>query len=215
MKSPINIAVIIYDGVELIDMNGPIDVFLHVNSIQKGRYHIYTVAGNTQPVKSEGGVVTIIPTYDFHNCPEPDVLIVPGVLDSELSSTTADAASISFIKEVLLKDRIVLSVCVGLYNIAATGMINGKCVTTHYLAINSFHLQHKEIKIIKNQRFVPDGKLVSTGGITSGIDGALHLVETFDGKTIADQIADLLVYNRSAPLPPYTMLPPYYPPVTQ
>jgi transcriptional regulator GlxA family with amidase domain len=209
MESPIDIAVIIYEGVELVDMNGPIDVFLHVNSIRRERYNIYTVAEKKEPIVSEGGVVTIVPTYDFADCPEPDVLIVPGLLDQKLEPTVANDACISFIKNIMLKDKIVLSVCIGLYNVAATGLIFGKKVTTHYLAVNSFQEQHKDIHVVKNERVVRDGNLVSTGGITSGIDGALHLIEYFDGESITQQVADMLVYNRSSPIPRYTLLPPY------
>ncbi len=201
------IAVIIYEGVELVDMNGPLDVFLHVNGIIKGRYDIYTVAESKEPVKSEGGVVTLLPAHDFSDSPEPDVLIVPGLLDKELLGTTASAACVSYIKELMEKDKVILSVCVGLFNLAATGLLEGRRVTTHYLAIKEFQEEHPGIKVIKNVRFVSDGKLVSTGGITSGIDGALHLVETFDGESVARQVADLMVYNRKAPLPEDTVIP--------
>lgn len=203
------IAVMVYEGVELVDMNGPLDVFLHANGIIKNRYQICTVAENKQPVKSEGGVVTILPAYDFTDCPDPDVLIVPGLLDQNLAPTTANAACIAFIKRMIEADKVILSVCVGLYNVAATGLLSGKTVTTHYLAIKSFQEKHKDIRVIKNVRFVRDSKLVSTGGVTSGIDGALLLLETFDGESVAQQVADLLVYNRKAPLPEYTLLPPY------
>ena len=99
--------------------------------------------------------------------------------------------------------------CVGLYNVAATGLLDGRRVTTHYLAIESFQRQHPAIQVVKNERVVRDGHLVSTGGITSGIDGALHLLETLEGDAITQQVADLMVYNRYARLPRYTLLPPY------
>jgi transcriptional regulator GlxA family with amidase domain len=131
------------------------------------------------------------------------------MLDHALLATVANAACVAYIKSIILKDKVILSVCVGIYNVAATGLIAGKKVTTHYLAIASFQAQYKDIHVVKNERVVRDGNLVSTGGITSGIDGALHLLEAFDGDTVAQQVADLMVYNRSSPLPVYTLLPPY------
>ncbi|MDI1257317.1 MAG: DJ-1/PfpI family protein [Flavobacterium sp.] len=209
MKPTINVAIIIYEGVELVDMNGPIAVFLHANGIIKDRYNIFTVAETKAPVKSEGSVVTIMPTYDFTDCPDPDVFIVPGLLDRELNPTVANDACISFIKSIIMKEKIILSVCVGLYNVAATGLLSGRNVTTHYLAVNSFQKQYPDLHVIKNKRFVTDRNVVSTGGVTSGIDGALHLLQHLDGDTIAQQVADMMVYNRAAPLPSYTLLPPY------
>ncbi|MGK4567802.1 DJ-1/PfpI family protein [Flavobacterium sp. 3HN19-14] len=209
MKPTLNVAVIIYEGVELIDMNRQVDVFLYTNGIIKNRYNIYTIAETKNLVISEGGVVTIMPAFDFTDCPEPDVLIVPGLLDQDLNPTVAKDACLSFIKNIILKEKIILSVCVGLYNVAATGLLSGKNVTTHYLAVASFQKKYTDLHVIKNKRVVSDGNLVSTGGVTSGIDGALHLLEQFDGDTIAQQVADMMVYNRTAPLPPYTLLPPY------
>lgn len=203
------VAVMVYDGVELVDMCGPTDVFLHANGVQKDSYQIYTVAESKEPVRSEGSVVTILPAYDFGDCPEPDILIVPGLLDANLVPTVASDACVSFIKSIMLKDKIILSVCVGLFNVAATGLLSGKRVTTHYLALQSFQQSHPDLQVVKNKRVVQDGNLVSTGGVTSGIDGALHLLESLLGNTIAQQVADIMVYNRYARLPEYTLLPPY------
>jgi transcriptional regulator GlxA family with amidase domain len=205
------VAVMVYDGVELVDMCGPTDVFLHANGFQQDSYHLYTVAESKQPVKSEGAVVTILPAYDFVDCPEPDILIVPGLLDADLVPTVASDACVAFIKSIVLKNKTILSVCVGLFNVAATGLLGGKRVTTHYLALPSFQQQHPDMQVVKNKRVVQDGNLVSTGGITSGIDGALHLLESLQGGALAQQVADIMVYNRAASLPEYTLLPPYDP----
>lgn len=204
----LNVAAIIYEGVELVDLHGPLDVFLHANAEAEkpDLYRIYTVAESTEPVLSEGGIVTIVPGFDFTSCPVPDILIVPGLLDQALIPTTANQACISFIKRIMEQDKIILSVCVGLYNVAATGLLAGKRVTTHYAAIESFQRNHPNIRVIKNVRTVRDGNLVSTGGITSGIDGALDLLEDLDGIKLAQAVADVMVYNRKAPLPPSTLL---------
>jgi transcriptional regulator GlxA family with amidase domain len=204
------VAILLYPGVELVDMAGPMDVFLHVNAIIPDRYQIYTVAENSTALKSEGGILTITPDYDFSNCPAPDILVVPGLLDAELNPTVAGQGVIDWIKKMMSNDIRVLSVCVGLYNVAATGLLTGKTVTTHYLAINSFHKQYPDVNIVKNVRYCQDGNLTSSGGITSGIDAALYIVAENDGDDVAQEVADIMVYNRNATLPPFTILPPYY-----
>ncbi len=210
MRPPVNIAVLIYPGVELVDMNGPIDVFSHANRFKPSPYNIYTVAADAGNVTSEAKIVTIVPQYTIANCPTPDIVVIPGIVNDDNSTGIAAPAIISWIKEMVERKTIILSVCIGIYNLAATGLLSGKKVTTHYLAIDDFHQQYKNVTIIKNVRFVEDGDIVTTGGVTSGIDGALHLVEKYDGPSLAQHVADILVYNRDAPLPPYTILPPYY-----
>jgi len=102
-----------------------------------------------------------------------------------------------------------MSVCIGAYILARTGLLSGREATTHYASIADIQSQYHDIRFIKNVRYVPDDNFVTTGGITSGIDGALYLIEQMDDADIAQHVADIMVYNREAPLPPYTLLPPY------
>ncbi|MCW3110171.1 MAG: transcriptional regulator, AraC family [Segetibacter sp.] len=205
-----NVAVIIYKGIELVDMNGPIDVFLHANSFNNSRYHVYTVAASPAAIHSEWKVVTITPEYTLDNCPDPDIIVVPGTLNDKGSPNVADTVIVNWVKQMADSKKIILSVCIGLYTLAKSGILSCRKATTHYLSINYIHTNYPDIDLVKNVRFVEDGNIISTGGITSGIDGALHLIEKYDGATVAQQVADIMVYNRSSPLPPYTILPPYY-----
>jgi transcriptional regulator GlxA family with amidase domain len=216
MASQIKVAVVIYSGVELVDMNGPIDVFLHANryydrSFDDPRYNVYTVAETSHPVLSECKAVTIMPGYSIKSCPEPDVVVIPGriKLDKSAESIPADQPIIDWIKEMGKKGKLIMSVCVGMYSLAPTGLLDGKKATTHYLSIGYATTKWPKIQFEKNVRYVHDGNFITTGGITSGIDGALYFVELHDGPIIAQQVADIMVYNRDAPLPPWTLLPPY------
>ena len=202
-----NVAILVYDGVELVDMNGPVDAFIHANQFNDSRYNVYTVAAAEGPILSENQVVTILPQYSITDCPDPDIIVIPGTL----SQRPTDPALVAWIRQKgLSPEKIVMSVCIGAFILAQTGLLNGRKATTHYLSITDLHTQYPEIDVVKNVRFVQDGNIVTTGGITSGIDGGLHLVETHDGPTIAQQTSDLMVYNRNSILPPYTILPPYY-----
>jgi transcriptional regulator GlxA family with amidase domain len=205
MKAPIKVAVLTYNGVEVVDMNGPIDVFLKANRYNDNKYEVYTVAATMDPIHSECEVVTITPRYDIYNCPEPDLIVIPGIIKLEV-----DPAMIGWIKQMGDKGKKIMSVCIGLYTLAKTGLLSGRRATTHYLAMNAMHEQYPDIHLVKNVRVVKDGNFISTGGITSGIDGALYIVAENDGEVIAQQTADVLIYNRDAPLPPYIILPPYY-----
>jgi transcriptional regulator GlxA family with amidase domain len=206
----INIAFLIYPGVELIDMNGPIDVFVKANRINKGRYQLFTVAESAEYIDTESSAVRITPQYTLYNCPKPDIIVIPGQIMPEGSPRSFGMGSdnlIAWIKEqAQLPGVRIMSVCVGAYILANTGLLDGKRATTHYGALPKMQHEYKNITFIKNERFIADGNFVTTGGVTSGIDGALYLVGKLDGPETAEEVANIMVYNREAPLPPKTIL---------
>lgn len=213
MGAKLNVAVLIYPGVEMIDMNGPIDVFIKANGLNNGRYNIYNLAETSAPVGTEDSLLTITPAYTLANCPPPDIIVVPGQVIAEGPPPVFGDGSerlVSWLKGMGHKPGVtIMSVCIGIYILASTGLLKGKRVTTHYLSIKDFQEKYPDTRVIKNVRYVQDKDIMTTGGITSGIDGALYLIEQLDGPEIAQHVADIMVYNREAPLPPYTLLPPY------
>lgn len=206
----INVAVLIYPGIETIDMNGPIDVFVKANRYNQNRYAVFTVAESAADIESELSVVRITPDYTLSNCPRPDIIVIPGQIMPKGSSASFGIGSDKlrdWIKEQAQHSgTIVMSVCVGIYIVAKTGLLTNRKATTHFKSISDVQDRYPEIQWIKNVRFVQDGNFITTGGVTSGIDGALHIIETTDGAEIAGTVADIMVYNRDAPLPPNTIL---------
>lgn len=211
MAEIINVAVLIYPGIELIDMNGPIDVFVKANRYNKGKYNVFTVSESAGDVESERSAVRIVPEYTLGNCPKPNIIVIPGQIMPDGSPNQFGSGSDglrAWIKEQAQDQEVtVMSVCVGIYILAKTGLLAGKKATTHWLAIADVQQQYPNIELIKNVRFAADGNIISTGGVTSGIDGALYLIGVMDGADIAQKVADVMVYNRDAPLPPDTILP--------
>ena len=209
-KKKMNVAILTYPDVEMVDMNGPLDTFVKANRYTDSFYNVYTVAETSDAIKSELGVVTITPSYSINNCPNPDIVVIPGAVDAEGSHELGSPALVNWIKKQgENKSTVIMSVCIGAYILAQTGLLDGKKATTHYMALEDMQKEYPKTTFIKNVRFVEDGNIVTAGGITSGIDGALHLIEKFNGPAIAQHVADIMVYNRDAPLPPYTLLPPY------
>ncbi len=205
-----NVAILIYPGVEVIDMNGPLDVFVKTNRFTNDQYNIFTVAESDSAIESETAVVEIIPEYSLDNCPQPAIIVIPGQIMPRGSSGrfgTGSPKLITWIKEQAQHpSTTIISVCVGVYILANTGLLSGKQATTHYAALEDIQQEYPDITFIKNVRFVQDEKIITTGGVTSGIDGALHFVSENDGADIAQKVADIMVYNREAPLPPDTIL---------
>ncbi|MCX6316119.1 MAG: DJ-1/PfpI family protein [Bacteroidetes bacterium] len=212
MASKMNVAVLFYPGVEMIDMNGPLDVFVKANRYNNDRYKIYTLAEKSGETDSERAVVRMIPDYTFDDCPPPDIIVIPGQIMPAGSANQFGSGSdglIAWLQQQATRDGVVImSVCVGAYIFAKTGLLSGRDATTHWLALEAMQKQYPDITFIKNVRFVADRNYITTGGVTSGIDGALYLISVLDGPELAKTVADIMVYNREAPLPPGTILPP-------
>jgi len=199
-KKKINIAFLIYDQVEAMDLNGPIDVFTKAN-VMDPSYHLYTVSASSKNlVSSEGGTVMMQSTYDFKNAPQADILIIPGAAPEVIINTANNQPELfKWIINQNKNTKLTMSVCTGALLLSKAGILDGKKATTHYLALDLLK-QNPKIEIVEKVRFIEDGKLLTTAGITSGLDGALHLVELMNGKEIADQIGKIMVYNRNADL---------------
>lgn len=211
MAESMNVAILIYPGVELIDMNGPIDVFVKANRYNQNRYNVYTVAESSEAIESERAAVRIIPEYTLENCPHTDILVIPGQImptgNPEPFGSGSDVLR-SWISRISQNPKItIMSVCVGICILAKTGLLANKKATTHYDALPDMQEQYRDITFIRNVRYVDDHNIITTGGVTSGIDGALYLVSVLDGPSVAQKVADIMVYNREAPLPPNTILP--------
>lgn len=199
------IAIMVFEGVELIDMNGPVDVFLRANDmLPDAPYEVVTVGVTHAAVLAEGRVVSLLPTYSLSDPVDPDVVVVPGRIPS---GTTAGPELTEWLVSMCARGKTILSVCVGLYTLAAAGLLDGRRATTHWAAIADVMDSYPAIRIVKNVRYVEDGQFVTTGGVTSGIDGALVLLARLSGPDVAQRVADILVYNTSCPLPPGTILP--------
>jgi transcriptional regulator GlxA family with amidase domain len=203
-KSRFTVAVVVFDSVELVDMNGPADVFFHANDFVPGSYEIVTVGPSRDAVLSEGQIVGLVPTYSADDPLDPDIVVVPGRIPP---GTTAGPRMTEWVAEMSGRGKTILSVCVGIFTLAEAGLLNGRRATTHYLAIDEVEERFPAIEMVKNVRYVEDGQFITTGGVTSGIDGALALVAKLSGADLAQKIADLMVYDMSAPVPPRTILP--------
>ncbi|PZF73708.1 DJ-1/PfpI family protein [Taibaiella soli] len=198
------VAIIIYDGVEVVDMNGPIDVFLKTNYVVD-KYYVYTVAADRSTVYTEDCVTAIQPRFTFDDCPKPDVVVLPGApmntIEGLLKDSTFSRTALNWVKKQATDSSVkIMSVCTGGILLGKTGLLNGKTATTHYLALSDMQQMYPQVNVVGGVRYVPAGNIVTTAGITSGIDGALYLVTQFEGQTVADSVAHIMVYNPTCPM---------------
>ena len=184
----IPVAFVISDGAVIIDFCGPWEVFqdaytLHGNPL----FNLYTVAETTKPVKASGGM-TIIPMYSFKTAPSPKVIVIP-------AQNGANEAMLNWIRASTKATDVTMSVCTGASVLAKTGLLAGKAATTHHAAYSEFAMEFPDINVKRGARFVEEGNLASAGGLSSGIDLALRVVERYYGREQAERTADLMEYQ--------------------
>lgn len=191
----INVGVLVYDGVEIVDTGGPIDVFIKANN-WNGNYNIYTVSATANKnIIMDGGTVNLQSKYSLYDAPQADILIIPGTSPEIVKKISADKKMMDWIVRQNENTVMTMSVCTGGLILANTGLLDGRSATTHHWSIDELK-SHAKIKVREKTRFVADGKFLTGAGVTSGIDVALQAVELIHGKAIADDLAHGMVYDR-------------------
>ncbi|HJZ11514.1 MAG TPA: DJ-1/PfpI family protein, partial [Acidobacteriota bacterium] len=145
-------AILIFDGVQIIDYAAPYEVF------GQARFHVYTVAATRQPITTTMNM-TVLPNFDFETAPRPDVLIVPG---GSIDTAAGSERTIQWIKSTAQKAQLVLSVCNGAFLLAKAGLLEGLSATTFYRLLDQLAQEAPKTKIVRDQRFVDNGKVVTT-----------------------------------------------------
>jgi putative intracellular protease/amidase/YHS domain-containing protein len=187
-KGPIPVAFLISDGAVVIDFCGPWEVFQDVHTAKgEGLFHLYTVAETTKPVTASAGL-KIVPDYNLETAPAPKVIVIP-------AQRGESRAMLEWIRKSSRTADVTMSVCTGAYLLAKTGLLSGKAATTHHGAYAEFATQFPDIELKRGARFVEDGNLASAGGLSSGIDLALRVVERYYGRERAQSTADMMEYQ--------------------
>jgi putative intracellular protease/amidase len=190
-KPPRNLAILIFDGVQIIDYTGPYETFGHTYSNDGQAFNIYTVSEKTNAITTSMGM-SVNPKFSFENAPKPDVLLVPGGdVRGQLDSPTV----IKWIQGSANNAEIVMSVCNGAFILAKAGLLDGMEATTTAGLIPLLRQEAPKVKVVDDRRFVDNGHIITTAGLSSGIDGALHVIERLYGRGTAQMAALGMEYN--------------------
>ena len=187
-----NVAIVLFDGVELLDFAGPAEVFSVAQTIDgQDGFNVYTVAETTEPIVSQG-FVKVTPQYSFETAPKADIVIFPG---GDTSSFQKSKALMSWAKATVGEAEITMSVCTGAFILSNSKLLENKKITTHWTAIRNLRRQVPTATVLENVRFVDNGQIITTAGISAGIDGSLHVVERLLGTQAAKLTAKAMEYN--------------------
>jgi transcriptional regulator GlxA family with amidase domain len=195
----INVAFLISQGADVMDIAGPWEVFSDAMLTTKGEpwhesdgddmvmpFNVYTVSDSVKPVDANG--LTIVPNYSFDNAPKPRIIVIP-------AQGGRSAAQKTWLLANSAEADVTMSVCTGASMLADYGLLDGQTATTHHLFQQSMQKKYPAVRFVTGTRFVENGRIATAGGLTSGVDLALHVVARYYGNEVAQVTAGTLEYH--------------------
>lgn len=192
------IGIYIFPDVEVLDFTGPYEVFttasrvyLRMHPESPPPFEVFTIAQDKEATTARAGL-SVLPDYATTSHPAIDLLIIPGgVVTGELNK----AGVITWLAEKASQAQITAAVCTGAFLLAKAGLLNGKQVTTHWEDIADLRRDFPALQVIDSARWVDEGEIITSGGISAGIDMSLHLVERLAGRELARRTARQMEYR--------------------
>ena len=197
----INVGILIFDNIEVLDFAGPFEVFSRTRltpgvesrrSEESAPFRVFTIAKTREPVTATGGLV-VVPQHGFAGTPRIDLLVVPGGFGTR--ALLHDAETLDWIRETAAKARQVTSVCTGSLLLGKAGLLQGRRATTHWASLDLLDSLGVGVTVERSSRVVDDG-VITSAGVASGIDMSFYIVETIFGRAVADETARYIEYRR-------------------
>ncbi len=188
-EKKLTICFYLQDGVEVLDFAGPMEVFAYAG------FEVFTVSKKKETITSQG-ILKILPDYSIQDAPAFDVLATFG---GNANIASNDPEVIAWIQSKQATTQNYFSVCTGAFIFSKAGLLDNQTVTTFHLSIEDLKKATPKAKVVSDKRFVDNGKIITTAGISAGIDGALHFVSKIKGKDVAKSIANYMEYDKWVP----------------
>ncbi len=182
------LGVLIFPGFELLDASGPMEMWCNVGQKLK----VVTVAAEAGQINSSQGP-KIVAEFGFEDCPKLDLVLVPGGFGA--LKVTRHEPTLEWLRNRAKDSEIVMSVCNGATILAASGLLDGRRATTNKAYWKMSTAQGKNVDWVKQARWVDDGNIVTSSGVSAGMDMSLHVISRLYGDDTATRLANLTEYD--------------------
>lgn len=198
-QNQLNVGIFIFNNVEVLDFAGPFEVFSRTRispglesrlSDDNAPFNVFSIAKTLDPIITMGGL-KVIPAHSFLSSPQIDLLIIPGGWG--IRALLKENETLNWASSQIKRSKITASVCTGALLLAKLGFLKNRKATTHWASLDLLKSIDSSIKIQKNLRFVDD-EIITSGGISAGIDLSFYLVEKICGKKVAEETARYIEY---------------------
>jgi transcriptional regulator GlxA family with amidase domain len=197
-----NVAIFLFDDVEVLDFSGPFEIF-SVCGLRSGGekpFNVYTIAEKQQITARNNLHITV--NYLMTDCPKPDIVLVPGGGGINADGThfgsrkeMHNTVLLNWLKEQNKTAELMLSVCTGSLILGKAGLLKGLSATTHWKAMEAMRDAAPFTKLLPQERWVDNGRIILSAGVSAGIDMALYVVSKLLGKPAADETAAYIQYE--------------------
>ena len=189
-----NVAILIFDDVEVLDFAGPFEVFSVTGRRSEGEppFNVYTVAEKAGVVLARNNL-SINPHYTIENCPPPDILVVPGGYGTRREMN--NPVLVEWIRQQATRVELMTSVCTGALVLAKAGLLDGLSATTHHGAFDLLQEIAPSTSVRRGERFVDNGFVITSAGVQAGMDMSLHIIGRLLGIEVARETAQYIEYD--------------------
>ncbi|UFU00106.1 DJ-1/PfpI family protein [Radiobacillus kanasensis] len=189
------VGIFLFNEVEVLDFAGPFEVFSLTTLPQTDEkpFNVKTISENGKAISARNRLV-VTPDFSFANHPSLDILIIPGGFGAE-EIEIHNSKAINWMKEQGSKVEIVTSVCTGALLLAKAGLLDGRKATTHWMDVDRLEREFPSVMVQRNVKFVDEGSIITSGGISAGINMSFHLISRLHGKEVAEQTAKRMEYE--------------------
>ncbi len=188
-----NVAILIFEGVEILDFAGPYEVFATTRQYDpEPPFYVYTVAEKAGLVSARNHLI-VNPNFTLDDCPTPDIVLIPGGRGTR--TIIHNQVLLDWVKQVNAMTELTLSVCTGALVLGKAGLLDGLAATTYHTAFDELRAVAPNTELRPGERWVDNGRIVTSAGVSAGIDMSLYVVGKLLGAAQADETARYMEYE--------------------
>jgi len=189
-----SVGIFLFDDIEVLDFAGPFEVF-SVTTKENGEkpFNVETISADGGMIRALNGL-NVQPDYSFETMPNFDILVIPGGRGAR-EREIHNEETIAWIKAQSKSVRLLTSVCTGALLLAKAGLLDGKAATTHWASYDRLEKDFPAVQVKRDVKFVDEGDIVTSGGISAGINMSFHIVERLLGAETARETAKRMEYD--------------------
>ncbi|ASZ20337.1 AraC family transcriptional regulator [Bacillus cereus] len=188
-----SVGIFLFNEVEVLDFAGPFEVFSITKVHEEKPFTVYTVSQNGEMITARNGL-KVKPDYSIEDLPPVDILIIPGGKGARENEVKNDIV-INWVREQMKEVKLMTSVCTGALLLAKAGLLEGLKATTHWASIQTFKKDFPNVEVMENVKFVDEGHIITSAGISAGINMSFHIVKNLLGVEIAEETAKNMEYD--------------------
>ncbi|EPY7703260.1 MULTISPECIES: DJ-1/PfpI family protein [Bacillus] len=193
MMNKWSVGIFLFNEVEVLDFAGPFEVFSITKVHEEKPFTVYTVSQNGEMITARNGL-KVKPDYSIEDLPPVDILIIPGGKGARENEVKNDIV-INWVRQQMKEVKLMTSVCTGALLLAKAGLLEGLKATTHWASIQTFKKDFPNVEVMENVKFVDEGHIITSAGISAGINMSFHIVKNLLGVEIAEETAKNMEYD--------------------